>query len=82
MAAENKPLEFVYVVWHRKDFHGVPKMQYATLDETLAKDLAWQAAKSKWRYTGPIRESYTYFDQEIRVEAIPLHVKPYRAPGT
>ena len=71
-----RDLEFVHIVWIKKDFHSPAKIEKATLDEDLAKDLAWSLAKSKWRYTGPRRESYTYFDQEIRVESIPLHVRP------
>lgn len=62
----------VFFVLYRRDFYATPKIECASLDEQTALTKAHELAKRKFRYTGPLREQYTYFDQDIRIDSYPL----------
>lgn len=64
--------DVAYVVMYRKDYYSTPTIQCITLDEKKAQYEAYQLAKRKFRYSGNYRESYTYFDQDVRIETFRL----------
>lgn len=72
MATDDTQGEIAYVVMYRKDYYSTPMIQCISLDENKAKYEAYQLAKRRFRYSGQYRESYTYFDQDIRIETFRL----------
>lgn len=61
-----------YVVWYKKDFYATPVIEVLALSEESAMAAAYDLAKKKFRYTGPKRNDYQYFDQSIRIDSFPV----------
>lgn len=63
---------FAWIAVRRKDFWSSPVFLRAFLSKEKAQEWLYAEAKRIWRYTGERRESYIYFDQELRLTQVIL----------